>query len=227
MRAQTGYHNTEVPPGLQKGTTWSFTNQAQRVTKRPTVPQNITAQSCRPAAPPTRPRSPHTGRAAPSGARRAAHTRPRSAARPPAAAPLPLSCVSSRRASRSNSSLLIFCLNQSFRLAQYLRETESSAAVVATAAAPQARPRRGAVPRDAHCFTFSPSASLRLFLAASSSLTYVAIAAELRGTEAAKRRKARRCVTSGEGRRPRAGAEATPPLRAERSRAESNGAERC
>lgn len=124
MRAQTGYHNTEVPPGLQKGTTWSFTNQAQRVTKRPTVPQNITAQSCRPAAPPTRPRSPHTGRAAPSGARRAAHTRPRSAARPPAAAPLPLSCVSSRRASRSNSSLLIFCLNQSFRLAQYLRETE-------------------------------------------------------------------------------------------------------
>uniref|UniRef100_A0A8C9L8C1 Peroxiredoxin-6 n=13 Tax=Neognathae TaxID=8825 RepID=A0A8C9L8C1_PAVCR len=61
-------------------------------------------------------------RAAPTGARRAAHTRPHSAARPPAAAPLPLSCVSSRRASRSNSSLLIFCLNQSFRLAQYLRE---------------------------------------------------------------------------------------------------------
>lgn len=61
MRAQTGYHNTEVPPGLQKGTTWSFTNQAQRVTKRPTVPQNITAQSCRPAAPPTRPRSPPHG----------------------------------------------------------------------------------------------------------------------------------------------------------------------
>lgn len=61
MRAQTGYHNTEVPPGLQKGTTWSFTNQAQRVTKRPTVPQNITAQSCRAAAPPTRPRSPPHG----------------------------------------------------------------------------------------------------------------------------------------------------------------------
>lgn len=33
---------------------------------------------------------------------------------------LPLSCVSSLRASRSNSSLLIFCLNHSFRLAQYL-----------------------------------------------------------------------------------------------------------
>lgn len=33
---------------------------------------------------------------------------------------LPLSCVRSLRASRSNSSLLIFCLNQSFRLAQYL-----------------------------------------------------------------------------------------------------------
>lgn len=33
---------------------------------------------------------------------------------------LPLSCVRSLRASRSNSSLLIFCLNQSFKLAQYL-----------------------------------------------------------------------------------------------------------
>lgn len=76
---------------------------------------------------------------------------------------------------------------------------------------------------DAHCFTFSPSASLRLFLAASNSLTYVAIAAEHGGAEAAKRRKARRSVTSGEGRRACAGAEGTPPPA---SRAEPKGAER-
>lgn len=40
-------------------------------------------------------------------------------------------------------------------------------------------PRGPASPhRHTHCFTFSPSASLRLFLAASSSLTYVAITGE-------------------------------------------------
>lgn len=38
-----------------------------------------------------------------------------------------MSCVRSLRASRSNSSLLIFCLNQSFKLAQYLGKSGEGA----------------------------------------------------------------------------------------------------